>query len=386
LLSVTQALAGAVEQRQVAEVILQRGLVAAGAVGGAVALTRDSELEVLSFVGASAEAVGVPLTRISMEAPAPIAYAARTGQPLFFRGPDEWRERFHGLPGVGAWAGVPMIMEDRCIGVLTASFDGERELSHGLRDFLTALGSQCALAMHRAQLFEAERTARAAAEEAVRTREEFLSIASHELRTPLTPLFLQLGAMRRMADASWAVRLDTALRQTERLSRLITNLLDVGRIGTGRFQLDREELDLEPLVRGVVDRCAEELRRAACDVTQQTEPVRVSADVLRLEQVVLNLISNAIKYAAGTPLSVKLARDGDHAVLVVRDQGIGIPPGSHGRIFDRFERAVPNKEYTGLGLGLYIARQIIEAHGGAISVDSEAGKGAAFTVRLPLAP
>jgi signal transduction histidine kinase len=279
-----------------------------------------------------------------------------------------------------------MIMEGRCIGVLTASFDRERELSHGLRDFLTALGSQCALAMHRAQLFEAERTARAAAEEAVRAREEFLSIASHELRTPLTPLFLQLGAMRRMADASWAVRLDTALRQTERLSRLITNLLDVGRIGTGRFQLDREELDLEPLVRGVVDRCAEELRRAACDVTQQTEPVRVAADVLRMEQVVLNLISNAIKYAAGTPLSVKLSRDGAHAVLVVRDQGIGIPPGSHERIFDRFERAVPSKEYTGLGLGLYIARQIVEAHGGAISVDSEAGKGAAFTVRLPLAP
>ena len=390
LLAVTQGLSGALDPAQVAHVIVHEGLIAVGAAGGAVAITNPARgvLEILAHAGYPANVMQNQLAAVPLDLPVPIAYGARTGQPVFLSSRAEWNARFSIAPLAASahdsWAVLPLMIEGRCIGVVGTSFVGEREFPVEEREFLGGLASQCALALHRAQLFAAERSARAAAEEAVRAREEFLSIASHELRTPLTPLLLQLGAARKIAEGAIAERLDTALRQTERLGRLVTNLLDVGRIGAGRFLLEKEELDLEPLVRGVLERCAEELKRAACAVTVSTEPLRVQADQLRLEQVVLNLISNAMKYAAGAPVEVKLRREGGEAVLSVRDQGIGIELPAQQRIFERFERAVPAREYSGLGLGLYIAREIVEAHGGAISVDSRPGKGALFTVRLPL--
>jgi PAS domain S-box-containing protein len=228
--------------------------------------------------------------------------------------------------------------------------------------------------------------------QALQARDEFLVVASHELRTPLTPLLLRLERSRRAtaergdADPSIAKDFDIAVRQAQRIARLIDDLLDVARITTGQLRLNREPFDLAEVVRDVVERHAEEATRAACAVSVSIDDeVTGSWDRIRIEQVTTNLLSNALKYAAKKPVHVAVERDERAARLIVRDEGIGIAPEHVARIFDRFERVAPSRQYGGLGMGLYIARQIVEAHGGSIRAESELGAGTSFTVELPRA-
>jgi signal transduction histidine kinase len=173
--------------------------------------------------------------------------------------------------------------------------------------------------------------------------------------------------------------------QVTRLSRLIDQLLDVSRLREGRLALNAEALSLSDLVHDVLAQVKHDIEVADCAVVLHLEPgVCGIWDRLRIEQVLINLITNATKYAAGKPVEITLSRTPDTAVLMVKDQGIGIDKIDHQRIFERFERAVPIKNYGGLGLGLYISRQIVEIHGGSISVISELGQGATFKVELPL--
>jgi signal transduction histidine kinase len=228
--------------------------------------------------------------------------------------------------------------------------------------------------------------ANTAAEQAIRVRDEFLSIASHELRTPLTALQLQLETMRdalgELDRTAVATRLAKAEKQTGRLGKLIANLLDVSRIVSGKLQLELEEFDVAEAVREVMDRFHEEAKRAGCEIELAAEPARGKWDRVRVEQVVTNLLSNAIKYAPGQPIHIEV-RAGEPTRLVVEDHGIGIAEEDLGRIFGRFERAAPTRHYGGLGMGLFIAKQIVQAHGGSIEAASSPGKGARFTVELP---
>jgi PAS domain S-box-containing protein len=227
--------------------------------------------------------------------------------------------------------------------------------------------------------------------EALRLRDDFLSIASHELKTPLTPLRLQLDNLKRLLaktqiwDEHIANRLDQAERQTQRLTKLVDSLLDVSRISSRRLSLELEEVELADIVTEVVHRFEDEARHVRSPITLDVEHrARGQWDRLRVEQVVANLLSNAIKYGAGKPIVVRLTVHDDMARIDVQDEGIGIAPDDAERIFARFERAVSMRHYGGLGLGLYIAREIVEAHGGTITVRSELGKGSTFTVVLPL--
>jgi len=226
--------------------------------------------------------------------------------------------------------------------------------------------------------------------DAIRARDEFLSIASHELRTPLSSLKLQLENMLRPggeAPESFRDRLAVAARQAERLTRLISQLLDVTRITSGRLHLELEECDLKEVAADVVNRFRADAAKAKSPVTLGTrEPVVGKFDRLRVEQVVTNLLANALKFGAGKPIEVEVAAAGECARLVVRDHGIGIPPEDAKRIFLRFERAKSAKTYAGLGLGLYIVRHIVEAHGGTIRVESQPGAGSTFIVELPRSP
>lgn len=232
---------------------------------------------------------------------------------------------------------------------------------------------------------------------AIRARDEFLSIASHELKTPLTSLRMQVqlreralakGNLSAFAPEALARTLASDLRQIDRLTRLVDDILDVSRISTGRFALAiGEPLDLVALVRDVLERSAAALATARCPVTMDAPaPVRGRWDRGRIEQVVLNLLTNAWKYGGGKPIHCVVRSLGDRAVLAIRDGGLGISAGDQKRIFQVFERAVSKDEVSGLGLGLYIARRIVEAHGGTIRVESEIGKGATFTVELPFEP
>ncbi|MCY1040816.1 ATP-binding protein [Corallococcus sp. bb12-1] len=223
---------------------------------------------------------------------------------------------------------------------------------------------------------------------AVRLRDDFLSVAGHELRTPLTTLQLQLHSLTRLArevgDERVQERVERARQQTQRLGTLTETLLDVVRIRAGRLELQVEECDLAAVVLEVVERSAEAVTRSGCQLRVLVEqPVWGHWDRSRLEQVMTNLLSNALKYGAGKPVEVVVKASRDRARLVLQDHGIGIPLDAQARIFDRFERAVPTSSHGGLGLGLWIARQVVEAHGGILRVESEPGSGATFTVELP---
>ena len=261
-------------------------------------------------------------------------------------------------------------------------------LLHGRLEVLQGyLGVQTATFLLLGALAAQERAARAVAEHALRVREEFLSVASHELRTPATALQLSLQAIERKAQMGAAIdrSVKTALRQTERLGRLIEDLLDVSRIQAGRLALSPEPIELLPFARRVVEDLAEELDGAGCAVTLSgDESVRGLWDRARLEQVLINLLSNGMKYAAKKPIEVAVERAGAAARLRVRDHGIGIEADMQARIFEPFERAASSTDYGGLGLGLFIVRRIVEQHGGKVSVDSRPGDGATFVVELPL--
>jgi PAS domain S-box-containing protein len=232
----------------------------------------------------------------------------------------------------------------------------------------------------------------AEARRAVEVREDFLSVASHELKTPIAALSLQLETMVRSVKttgappkAELAAKLERAFRLVGRLVRLIEQLLDVTRISDGRIELSPEPTDLSAVVRDVASRLEEDARRSGTTIVVDADgPVVGRWDPLRVEQVALNLLSNAVKYGAGRPVEVRVAANGEESArLEVADHGIGIAEEDQARIFDRFERAVPSSEYGGLGLGLWIARQIVQAHAGSIGVESAPGEGATFTVDLP---
>jgi signal transduction histidine kinase len=237
---------------------------------------------------------------------------------------------------------------------------------------------------------------KAQAEEGVRLRDEFLSVASHELKTPLTPLALRLALLKREAQGTQPGQLprerevrhlEVAERQVRKLAELVGDLLDVSRLSTGRMKLELEPVDLSALVREEVARFEPEAERAGCQLGLRTAPSSVGQwDRLRLEQVVTNLLSNALKYGAGKPVHITVDSDGARAWLTVRDEGIGIAPDDLERIFGRFERAVSERHYGGLGLGLYVTRQFLQAMGGTVKAESVPGQGATFTVELPLAP
>jgi PAS domain S-box-containing protein len=235
---------------------------------------------------------------------------------------------------------------------------------------------------------EMDRLQLAHTQEALRLRDEFLSIASHELRTPLVALQLQLDSLRMQSarlDPRQASKVERASRNVQRLSDLISTLLDVARIAQGRLSITPKPIDLGSLVEEVIDRLHESAAAARCIVVADVAPgITGNWDPLRIGQVISNLLANAFKYAAGSPVDVGLVRDGDHAVLRVEDRGPGIPPAELERIFGRFERASSMRNYGGIGLGLYVAREIVIAHDGKISATNREGGGARLEVQLPI--
>jgi len=232
-------------------------------------------------------------------------------------------------------------------------------------------------------------------EEAISARDDFLSIASHELRTPLTPIRLSVQSLKRKGQLlskvlpkGLSTQLETMDRQVGRLDTLINELLDVSRITVGRLDLELSDFDVTSLVRDVVTRFQQELDWGRHTVTLDLGAPGASVmgrwDRLRLDQVLCNLLSNAMKYGGERRLIEIGIQEGPGMISIcVRDHGLGISTEDQERIFERFERLISVRHFGGFGLGLWIVRQIVEAHGGHVRVQSALGEGSAFTVELP---
>lgn len=230
----------------------------------------------------------------------------------------------------------------------------------------------------------------------VQARDKFMSLVAHELRTPLNTLFLETQVRQMQLDRGRAQLFDEAYltqmlardrRQIESMRRLIDDMMDTARIRSNQLSIRRSEIDLSALLQRVVDDLAQQARAADCSVTLHSEPgVTGHWDAFRVEQVVINLLTNALRYGRGRPVTVSLVRLPDAARISVRDLGRGIAEADLQRIFDPFERVCGRDGTGGLGLGLFITRQLVEAHRGSIEVNSVADAGSEFTVTLPLHP
>ena len=286
--------------------------------------------------------------------------------------------------GVRSVIVVPLIARERVLGWMWVT----RVPAYRAEDLamMEDLGRRAAMALDNARLY-------AQAQEGVRLRDAFVSIASHELKGPLTTLRLQAQGLLRAIDrggpeatdlARTAQRATVIEQQTGRLAKLIDDLMDVSRISAGRLSFDVQDVDLGEVVQEVVGRIEDERGHSGSAVEVHLPGTIVGRwDRSRLDQVLTNLLSNAIKYGAQRPVSLRVESLQGLARVSVRDEGIGIAPENQGRIFQRFERLVSDRHYGGFGLGLWITREIVEAQGGRVMVESMPGQGSTFVVELP---
>jgi PAS domain S-box-containing protein len=290
--------------------------------------------------------------------------------------------------GARSYMCVPLKAHGATIGAMTfVSVTPGRSYRPADLALAEELVRRAGLAVDNARLFRK-------AQEALKARDEFLSMASHDLRSPLTSLRLQLQAVRKemqqggngpRAPEKLAVRVESMVRQTDRMLHMMDALLDISQMTVGRLELRSQKLDLVELVREAVNTFDEELRQSGVELQLHAEgPVEGTWDRLRLEQVIDNLLSNAVKYGKSRPVDLTVSTEGNMAKLVVRDQGVGIAPEDQGRLFERFERVRLDRDVTGYGVGLWIVRRVVEAHGGSITVESQLGEGSSFIVQLPL--
>jgi two-component system, OmpR family, sensor kinase len=230
--------------------------------------------------------------------------------------------------------------------------------------------------------------------QAVRARDDFIAIAAHELRNPMTPIIgLAEAALAaaRGAGGAGPPRVTTLLEHLQRAARdfirRATRLLDVGRIESGNLRLEPTETDLSEVVRAVAERYAAAAAHGRSALGLEVEDgVSGTWDRLAAEEVVENLLSNALKFGMGRPVTLRLRSDGRSARLEVQDRGVGMPPDQQSRIFGRFEQVVGQHRGGGFGVGLWVASRLVAAMDGRINVSSRLGEGSTFSVTLPLAP
>lgn len=281
--------------------------------------------------------------------------------------------------GSTSYLGVPLVMKGRLVGALTCRASPHRKYEQDDLEFVEELARRVALSLENAHLYHR-------AQEALRAREEFLSIAAHEIRGPTTSLHLAVQCLRKgKVPASQQPKVfDMIEREDRRLSRFVSELLELGRIQSGQLQFEYQQVDLGDVIRQVATRLRPEIGCSGSPLSITVDGQIVGEwDKARVEQIVTNLLTNALKFGMGKPIELTARARNGHAQLLVRDQGMGISHENLERIFKPFERGVSVRHYGGLGLGLHIVKTLVEGLGGSISVESEPGVGSTFTIQLP---
>lgn len=298
-----------------------------------------------------------------------------SGQPYF-------RDRVDG----GTFLSIPLMNKDKVFGVMTFVYSvSQRKFTSRDISTLQDLGKRIALALENARLYKMSQTA-------IEARNDFMSIASHELNTPITSLKLQLQMIKKAITLSkdgvfpidrFQKSVDSSVKQVNRLINLVSILLDVTRIQSGKFAYHFTEFSANDLIEEIIERHHELIHDSDCSINiQDSGQITVYWDRTRIEQVITNLLTNAIKYAPGK-IQLEMKEVDQNVIILIKDSGKGIPQKKLEKIFDRFERATNQETVTGLGLGLFIVKQIAEGHSGTVEVESVVDQGTVFKVILP---
>jgi len=412
LLDVTGALAGATRRQDIARIAVEHGLRAVGAAyGGMWALAPDAPALELLAVRELPRGDASAWTRIPLAIDAPITRVARTGEPVFLESHVEYQARFPAsferirgaTPEDIAYAMAPLRDGEKTVGVLVLAYPSARTIEGGERAFLSILARQCGLAFERVRIHEVERASREAAEqalekeriarveadEATRAREEILSVVSHDLRNPLGTILMGATMLQQLAPSDErGARLQTTAerihRQAQRMARLIDDLVDFASIQAGRLAIVRAPCPPAQIIaqaRELFGPLADE-RGLVLELTASSELPLVDCDGERAVQILANLVSNAIKLTPrGGRVRIGVTPEAGEVVFFVQDTGPGIEPDELARVFERFWRS-KKSAYKGAGLGLSIARGLVDAHGGRIWATSEPGAGSTFYFSL----
>jgi PAS domain S-box-containing protein len=389
----TAALSAALVPAQVADVVVTAGIAAVDASAGFISILNERE-DALELIASRGYAPGDPQNWALLPLSTPMApvHAARTGEPVWIESPEERALRFpeavrrFGNEEYRAWASLPLAVEGRRIGVLSLSFPQPRTFSEGERRYLLALAQQCAQAIERARLY---REAQAASE----AKSGFMAVMSHELRTPLNAIIgyaelLLLGIPESIPSraADQVTRLRAA---AQHLLGLIEEILSFSRLEAGREPLDRTRIAVDRLIEDVSTVIDPLARARGLTFTMETSTpgLEVESDPVKIRQVLINLLGNAVKFTDRGHVTCTISGDATDAVFTVRDTGIGIAPEHLGRIFEPFWQAEahPARRPSGTGLGLSVTQRLLETLGGKIAVESARGEGTTFRVRIPLA-
>jgi signal transduction histidine kinase len=393
----TEALAVELTVNDACDAVIRemRGLLGAEVVVIGLVSADDTRLEILRTAGVRPE-VAARFPYIMLDAQIPLTTAIRRSEAVWLGTREQALAHSPIFREVAtkssAWAAIPLSVPGRTIGALGLSFLEEQEFPDDLRAFILSMARQTAQAIERARLFESEHAAREEAEKASRAKDEFLAILSHELRTPLTTV-LGWADLLKMTysgpDESMRFAIESLRASAATQARLIDDLLDVTRIITGKFNIEKRPTELTE----IVTTAAESLRLSAESkgITMAVNAaccIEVDADPARLHQVVTNLVTNAIKFTpAQGRVSVSVQRSDGEAKIIVADTGIGIRADFLPHVFERFRQGSigDSRTHSGLGLGLSIVQHLVSLHGGHVQAESDGpGHGARFTVSLPV--
>jgi signal transduction histidine kinase len=398
LAAITAVLSRALSSDEAARVVIRETLSAVGAEAGAVLLVSEDGQTIDSFIvdgECDSPAIASLTSSLSLDAAQPSCEAARTGQLVWVAGAADLAARYpelvsyQQLTGAQTWGAIPLTFEGRTVGSLGFWCESERMLRPSDEQFLLAIGRQCAQAIERARLYEAMHAARARAESASRSKDEFLAMLGHELRNPLSPIVTALQLMKLRGDGGSTREQQIIERQVDHMVRLVDDLLDIAKITRGKVELDRRATELAPIVAKAVEIASPllEQRGHHFHIAVPRAGMQLVADEVRLAQVIANLLTNAAKYTApaGT-IRLSARRDGEQLVVSVKDDGMGIEPELLPRIFDLFVqgRRETDRAQGGLGIGLALVRNLVTLHGGTVAALSAGkGHGSEFVVRLP---